>query len=465
VTSVPDNPERRTPPTWKIAVWAALALVVVPVFGPRFVAMFHPPPGYFMDFSQEWLSARNYFTGSPVYSPQIDAMKRHTGQVPKNPEDMLPWNAHPPASVLLGLPFGQVTDYATAHYYWNLATYPLFLAGLAVVAFSLGTPVRWWAVFPAVVLILVSGPVFVHLGLGQLNFVLLPLLAVAWAADRRGHQVLAGAALGLAAGLKLFPAFLFLYFLFGRRWTALAAGVVAVVLTNAVAWAVFGTDAFTTYVREVMPSLMNYRSSWRNVSLTGFWYRLYDPQPHEKIVPLMVLPKVAPVAALASQLVVTAVVAWFAWRSRTPIGRDRAFAVAVFGMLLASPIAWTHYFVLLAVPVGILWAHLPRGWPRWAFWPLIVPLWLPENFFALLAVGAEQARLMINRRHAPIDATTNLVALSAFTYVLLALFALATFVKGEAPGPLPEPPEEPDSDLPVDVRRVDRRLFGHIGDD
>ncbi len=459
-------PERLPTPTWKIAVWAILAVVVGVVFGPRFVRMFHPPPGYFLDFSQEWLSARNYATGSPVYSPQLDAMKRHTGQVPKNPEDLLTWNAHPPASILLALPFGQVTDYATAHYYWNLATFPLFLAGIAIIAFSLDTPVRWWAIFPATVLTLVSGPVFLHLGLGQLNFVLLPLIALAWAADRRGYPILAGVALGLAAGLKLFPAFLFVYFVFGRRWTALAAGVGAAVLTNAAAWALFGTEAFTTYVREVMPSLMDYRSTWRNVTLTGFWYRLFDPQPHEKVAALVVLPQVAPIAVLASQLLITAVVAGFAWRARAPVSRDRAVAVALFGMILVSPIAWTHYFVLLAVPVGILWAHLPHGWPRWVFWPLIVPLWLPETFFAILAVGSEQARLMIDRRHAMIDAQTNLVALSAFTYILLALFVLSMVLKDHVPEPAPEPlPTDPDSDIPVDDQRVDRRLFGRIGDD
>lgn len=457
-------------PTWKIAAWAVLALVVAVVLGPRFVEMFRPPADGFYDFSQEWLSARNYFTGSPVYSPQLDAVKRHTGRVPPDPDNLLPWNAHPPASILLALPFGQVTDYNTAHYYWNLATFPLFLLGLVIILLALEVPLRWYSVFPAIVLIVVSAPVFSNLGQGQMNFALLPLIALAWWADRRDHQWLAGLALGLAAGLKLFPGFLFLYFLFAGRWRALATGLLTVAAVNGVAWLVFGTEAFTTYVRQVMPSLLDFQSSWRNVSLTGFWQRLFNPQPHEKIVAFKVLPQLGQALALASQLLVAAVTALVALRAKTPVTSDRAVAVGVIGMILASPIAWTHYFVLLAIPVGVLWARLQSTWLRVVFWLLIIPLWLPENFFAALAVGPEQARLMIDRRHDPINATTNLAALSAFTYVLLALFALATLIRdrvlvlepASAP-PVPDP--DPDSDMPVDDQRVDRRLFGRIGDD
>jgi len=452
-------------PTWKIAIWAVLALLVGAVLGPRFVEMFRPPADGFYDFSQEWLSARNYFTGSPVYSPQLDAVKRHTGRVPPDPDNLLPWNAHPPASILLALPFGQVTDYPTAHHYWNLATFPLFLLGLLIILRALEVRLRWYSVFPAIVLILVSAPVFSNLGQGQMNFVLLPLIALAWWADRRDYQLLAGLALGLAAGLKLFPAFLFLYFLFAGRWWALAMGLLTVVAVNGAAWIVFGTEAFTTYVRQVLPSLLDFQSSWRNVSLNGFWLRIYNPQPHEKIVAFKQLPQLAQGLSLASQLIVAAITALLALRAKTPVTRDRAIAVGVIGILLASPIAWAHYFVLLAIPVGILWAHL-RGWLRWVFWLVIIPFWLPENFFAALAVGAEQAKLMINRGHDPIPATTNLVALSAFTYLLLALFALATLITDQVPQPVPEPLSvDPDSDIPVDDQRVDRRLFGRIGDD
>jgi alpha-1,2-mannosyltransferase len=459
--ATPDPPRWQP---WQIAVWAVLALVAAAVFGPRFVGMFRPPNDGFYDFSQEWLSARNYYTGDPVYSPQAEAVKRHMARPPANAENLLPWNAHPPAAVLLALPFGRVEDYATAHYYWNLATFPLYLLAVLVILAAVRA-VRWYAVFPVVVLTLVSFPVVLNLMQGQLNFVLAPLLALAWWADRRDHQLLAGLALGLAAGLKLFPGFLFIYFLFAGRWRALAAGLAAALAVNAVAWAVFGTEAFTTYVRQVMPGVLDFQSSWRNVSLNGFWQRLYDPRPEDKIVALRESPQLARGLALASQLFVAAVAALVALRAKTPATRDRAVAVGVFGMLLASPVAWTHYFVLLAIPVAVLWVRL-RGWPRWAFWPLIVPLWLPENFFALLALGPEQARLLINRQHAPIGAATNLAALSAFTYVLLALFLLATLVRDPAPEPAPEPlPAPPDADLPADVQRVDRRLFGHIGND
>ncbi len=427
----------------RIAVWAGVAVLVSVWLGPKFVRQFRPPENRFMDFSQEWLSAKNYWAGTPVYADQTEALLRHTGFVPNRGEAMLPWNGHPPAATALALPFGKL-PYRDALLAWNLLTFPLFLVSVALVARELG--VRWtvWSVFPAVTLLLLFDPVYQQLAQGQLNFLLVFLITLTWVADRHDRPGWAGIALGIAAGLKLYPAFLFVYFLFTGRWRALATGALAVLTVNGGALVLFGPSEFRTYAEQVIPSLFGYQGSWRNVSLTGFWLRIFDPQPHDKVVPLVVNPTAATALALVSRGLVTGAVAWAAWRARAGAGRDRAFAGAVVGMLLVSPIVWTHYFVLLVLPVGLLWARLPKGALRVALALAAVPLWAPENFFALLAVGPEQARAMVNLRHDPLSPVVNLTALSAFTYALVALFVLAHFIPAGADDPLdPEhgPPE------------------------
>src|SRR5262245_19069847 len=108
------------------ALGASAAAVALFFFGPVFVNVFHPSETY-RDFTQEWLSTRNFWSGEPVYLPQRHAMLRHTGRDLPSLTIELPWNAHPPIAVLAALPFGLIQDYATAHQTWNLVTFLLFV--------------------------------------------------------------------------------------------------------------------------------------------------------------------------------------------------------------------------------------------------------------------------------------------------------------------------------------------------
>ena len=393
---------------------AAMTVVVALAYGPQFVGVFRPPPGMFPDFVQEWLSARNFWMGESVYRPQSESIREHTG---RSIDMALAWNAHPPGAVLVAVPFGLFRDYRSAHLGWNLATFPLFILAVWMVLRELRMPLRGPSLLLAVSLALVCEPLLGQLWQGQLNFVLAALLALGWAADRSEHPILSGVCLGLAAGLKLFPAFVFVYLVFARRWSALMVGITVLLGVNAAAWAAFGTETFVTYVRDVLPSLQVFRGSWRNVSATGFWTRTLASRASD----------LARGLAAASLLATAAVVGWRAWNARSVGERDRAFAAANLGMVLASPIAWTHYFVLLVVPIGLLWARLRSGWPRVVFLAAAATLWLPESTFAELALGTVKSREIIDSHDLPVSAAVNLLALSAFTYALALLFALIAF--------------------------------------
>ena len=74
---------------------------------------------------------------------------------------------------------------------------------------------------------------------GQFSAPLAFLVVAAWAADRTGRWHLAGVALGAAAAVKLFPAFLLLYFAAAGRWRTVAVAVATAAAVNAVALALF----------------------------------------------------------------------------------------------------------------------------------------------------------------------------------------------------------------------------------
>ncbi len=440
-------PEQRYWNPLRIALWGLAALAISAWLGPKFIDAFRPPSGIYVDFVQEWLSARNYTAGMPVYSNQTEALWRHTGDKPLHAEDMLPWNAHPPASVVLTLPFGR-WSYEDAQYYWNLVSFPLFVLSVLLVVRELKFPLSIWSVLPAIVLLLLFNPLYVQLEQGQLNPPILFLITLGWIADRRGYQGWAGAAIGVAAGLKLYPAFLFAYFLFTRRWRAILTGGIAFLVVNGIAAGVLGREAMQTYVQEVVPSLKNYQSNWRNVSLNGYFIRVFNPNPRENTLPLMANATLATSLILVGRLLVMATVVWAAVSARSREARDRAFAAAIVGMLLVSPITWNHYFLLLVPVAGLLWMRLPSGVSRWALALVLILLWLPDLLFASLAIGPKQAGELVHPRHPPISAKLNMGALSIQAYALFALFLLVFRL-----------PTQPTSEK-VDEQTMDRRLFG-----
>src|SRR5947209_2874926 len=143
--------------------------------------------------------------------------------------------------------------------------------------------------------------------------------------------------------------------------------------------------SFRTYVFENMPvTAVENASSWMNVSATGFWMRLFGPTPEHGIVALVDAPSLGRRLVRLSQLVAVGLTLWAARKAATVEARDRGYAIATTGMVLVSPISWSHSFLLLMVPVGLMLARLPAGWWRVPMWVALVVVWLPANFFAHL---------------------------------------------------------------------------------
>src|SRR5262245_18834113 len=87
--------------------------------GPEYVRQFRPSPEASPDFYQEWGSARNYRLGLPVYTAHSVSMPIHLKRPQADWEKDIEYNAHPPTSVLLALPFSSL-DLPDAVLAWNL---------------------------------------------------------------------------------------------------------------------------------------------------------------------------------------------------------------------------------------------------------------------------------------------------------------------------------------------------------
>jgi alpha-1,2-mannosyltransferase len=408
-------------------LWALLGLAVCAALGASFVRTLRPAPDQVLDFFQEWASARNYREGLPVYADQSVSGGRYIS--PEAGERMaLHFNAHPPPSVLLALPLAGLA-YPDAFLVWNLLSLAAFAASLAIVAWQLRIPVAPWMVPPALALLLVCAPFREQVLHGQLNLVLLLLLVGAWAAERSGRPALAGALVGAAAAVKVFPGFFILYFALRRQWRAAAAAVASLAALTLLALALFGTEAYRDYFDKGMPAAAACRGDWLNCSLAGFWSRLLGPSNDAKIAD-------SPAAALAltalSALLLLAVLVPRVVRAASREQTDLAFGSWCVAMLLVSPIAWNHYLLLLLIPVALLWRDLPgEGWSRWAFRGVLVLLWLNPIWLDTLFTADRWP----NGR-SPLPQLLLVVALP--NYALLGLFLLTLYaLRGAGAQPAP----------------------------
>jgi hypothetical protein len=406
-------------PWAKRALWVGLFVAACGLLGPDFLRNLRPARTYILDFAQEWTSARNHFHGLPVYTSLEVSYREYLGHERRPGEFFLERNAHPPTSVLLALPLAGL-DYPDAFLAWSLLSLLALFGSGWLVARQLATPLSVWTLFPVVTLLLLCNPFRQQMNQGQLNLFLLLLLTAVWAADRSGRPAWAGVWLGLATAVKLFPGFLFLYFLARRQWRSVLVGGATFLAVTGVTGLVLGWATYRDYLEEVMPVVAVYRDWWPNASLLGFWAKLFDGRGG-KVVPVWHSPGLMAGAYLASAAVVAAVVGWIARKARSREELDLAFSLTLTGMLLVSPITWDHYFTLLFLPLVILWLDLPgAGLERTAFWVVLGLLWLTPLVYWWLVLGARTD----NWQSLTARPAQTLTALSMQTYALLGLFVL-----------------------------------------
>jgi hypothetical protein len=334
-------------------------------------------------------------------------------------------NAHPPICVVLALPLVALS-YPDAVLVWNLVSLSALFLSLWIIRRELAIPFSGWSVFPLVALLLICNPFRQQVIQGQLTLLLLLLLTGCWAAQRSNRAGWAGVLLGTATAIKLFPGFLFIYFILQRQWKAVMAGILTVAVITALIIPMLGVETFTSYGMDVIPRVAVFRASWFNASLPGLWTKLFDPDTegdpvhpvHIRIEPLWRSLALARLGTWVSCGVVVAVQAWIAWRARSRVEKDLAFGLTIIAMLLVSPITWDHYLLLLTVPLAVLWTRLPRpNLVRMLFLIILIAFWIePARLFdALVPGGYKQGTAY------PIH---TLCVLSIPCYALLILFAL-----------------------------------------
>ena len=216
----------------------------------------------------------------------------------------------------------------------------------------------WQLAALLVIVTLAFEPVTANIVEGQINLVLLALSGV-WLLGWNGDRWWGGVALGVAVALKLIQAPVALLVVWGRRWSMLAAAVVAGVGL----WLLAAPQYLLEYLFKVLPAISAGTGFFENHSPGGTIARLFDPTTF--FGPTRGAPLVARIITAAIAIAALGMTFWVLRRPRIDrTGRTLEAAVVVAVGPLVASYSWGTHLVLLLLPMLVLiaWGVRRRDW-------------------------------------------------------------------------------------------------------
>jgi alpha-1,2-mannosyltransferase len=232
---------------------------------------------------------------------------------------------------------------------------------------------RWVAVGIATPFVAAVGPVRETFEMGQVGWYLVGLCLLDVYALRSGRRW-AGVGIGVAAAIKITPAFFVVYLLVTRQWRAAATAVGAAVAATLLGALLGPAMSWRFWTRTLWDThRVGNIGSGRNSSVGGLIAHLTsapgDP-PHAIWLPAMV-------AVLTLGL-------WRAYRAHQAGDELAAFTITGVTTALLSPISWGHHLVWV-VPGIILLVNAALPGERGLSWR---PLLLAAAAYTLYVSGA-----------------------------------------------------------------------------
>lgn len=257
----------------------------------------------------------------------------------------------------------------TARRVWCVLNHAFLIASvlmLAAALFPRGKERR--ALAAALILLALNAePVRAHMATGQTNLLVLTLVCAALWAHERGRDSVAGAALGVAVAIKLYPATLVAYFLWKRRWRVALSACAAAAVCAAATVVVLGIDLHVDYALRVLPTLLHHRpdvAHYSNQSIYACFYRLFvDNLYTDAVINSPVRGRVVSAICCGVLVCITAL----RCRPRSSQVVEEAGLVVMATTVIVTQ-AWDMNFVLMLLPAGVMLRHL-AGVDRPGLWP------------------------------------------------------------------------------------------------
>jgi len=360
-------------------------------------------PFYFWkDMLQEYLLGRAVLSGVDPYQPLSELGSRFIGEnpIPGGQTHLVSphLSPHPPPVALFSLPLGKLS-LQQASVAWLLLEFACLFTAIYLLMVGIKGKKKLMLTTLLTAVSLSWGPVRDDLVLGQWGFILLLLIVAVWLAYRNERTILSGVFLGLVLALKLFAAPILIYLLIKRKWKAVFAAGMVVLTTNFLAGLMIGFDRVWYYYTTVAGSIFPiYRAEERNISLWSVGWKLFEGTGSWldglHAPPLVDAPTVAPYVSVILPAAFLILGLYLAHKASSI---DIALALLVPVSILTAPVAWSHYLVLLILPLAVLGERLAaQNWPTWKTLTLaaiILILWISRSrlhYLAMIFQGSNQ---------------------------------------------------------------------------
>lgn len=280
---------------------------------------------------------------------------------------------YPPFSALLFTPLAVIPP----HIGYPLLTAATCLALIPIVlAYRKSSPqlagllAKPWMVLAACCALVVAHPVENTIFWGQINVLLMMMVAVdvLWPNARWPRGLL----IGIAAAVKLTPAGFVLIFLLRKDFRAVVTSIVSFLVMTAIAFVLMPHDSLLYWTDRVFHATgMNIGPIHANEAVISSYVKL-GLSGHT----LVIVGGLSVIAVAAMTWLGTA-------RALTDGDQALALGVTATGVLLLSPISWSHHWVL-ALPTAAL--VMVMGYQKHNFWLLfggwagVAILWLAPHY-------------------------------------------------------------------------------------
>jgi Glycosyltransferase family 87 len=332
-----------------------------------------------------------------------------------------------PTFLLCFMPFAYIPE-STGYWIWFVISMTALAAAIVLMLggaeSGLPMPLKW-VVADA---ILLYSPINDHIAFAQVQILILLMLVLVMRWLASGREVAAGLMLALAVMLRAFPLVLALYLIVTRRWRALFAMTMGLVLIAGITVAGLGSEIVRTFIDGAALTVSHHPVSLPiNVALGTFVTRLFWHLFGTVLSPGL------EVARKVVVICVELAILGFSVRAtlRTAGGRDaslRAYGLWVVVSVILSPIAWVHYMGLFLLPFIQITFAANRGLcSRAAMWAVVA-----SYFLIPLSIGLREPA-----RNLGGDTLYFVVAECAFISVLLAYFVAYRFAIDNPPSERP----------------------------
>ncbi len=337
-----------------------------------------------MDFSQWYIYACAFHGGSDLYRTDLNqlATRLHMSLSGYDRAN------YPPTFILLLEPLSLLSP---VHGYWIWTLFNLFLlARILQMLLGLEPGCSIWARLSIGFLMVLYFPVWEHFHFAQVQLLILYLLMSAMRSSRAGNHLRAGAVLGFACLLKVYPLVMLGYWIVKKQWRTLRYAIMSISFGAIVTLVLFGESNASAFVSRLgfLGGLIGPLSVTGMVSHT---FKFLLPAG-----PNVVLSALCRICEAIAQLAVLCVAVYGTMiASHDRRGDERSFGLWLVATVLLTPTAWDHYMVLfLPVLVQLFIAAYMRAAPRIALWcGAAAYLW--ANAVGLAEVHFDQFMLLL----------------------------------------------------------------------